>query len=55
MKKVTIIAKKVADGVHNVSAATQQQFASMEEIASSATLLAKMAGGLQEQISKFKL
>lgn len=39
----------------NVSAVSEEQLASMEEIASASQVLAKIAGGLQEMVVKFKV
>jgi methyl-accepting chemotaxis protein len=39
----------------NVSAVSEEQLASMEEIASASQVLAKIAGGLQEIVVKFKV
>jgi methyl-accepting chemotaxis protein len=47
------VAEEAAFGTQNVSAAAQQQLASMEEINASATALAKMAEDLQELVGKF--
>lgn len=44
-----------ASGTQNVSAATEEQLATMEEIASSASLLSTMADELQSIIAKFKV
>lgn len=55
VSQISNIAGEAAGGVHNVSAATQRQLASMEDIASSAGSLSKMAEELQEQINKFKV
>lgn len=57
MVSTTGIFREVADqtssGTQNVSAAAQEQLASMEEINSSAAALAKMAEQLQELVGKF--
>lgn len=50
--EVTMLA---SDGTQSVSAAAEQQLASMEEIASSAISLEKMAEELQNQIGQFKM
>lgn len=49
------VAEQAADGTQNVSAAAQEQLASMEEINSSASALSRMAETLQELVGKFKL
>ncbi|NNV03032.1 methyl-accepting chemotaxis protein [Brevibacillus sp. MCWH] len=49
------VAEEAAFGTQNVSAAAQQQLASMEEINASATALAKMAEDLQEMVGSFKV
>jgi methyl-accepting chemotaxis protein len=48
------VAEVSASGTQSVSAAVQEQLASMEEISASATALAKMAEELQELVGKFK-
>jgi methyl-accepting chemotaxis protein len=48
-----VVVKKAA-ATHNVSAAAQEQLASMEEIAGSSESLSKMAIELQEINEKFK-
>ncbi|MNF15976.1 Methyl-accepting chemotaxis protein McpA [compost metagenome] len=55
MSEISLIAEESSSGVHNVSAAAEEQLASMEEIAASAGALSKMAEELQEQINKFKV
>ncbi|CAM4339553.1 methyl-accepting chemotaxis protein [Paenibacillus tarimensis] len=55
VKLVEEIAGSTADGTQNVSAAAEEQLASMQEISSSAEALSKLAEQLQEQTSKFKL
>jgi len=47
--------EEISASAEEVAAAAQQQLASMEEIDSLAQSLSKMAGELQEQISKFKV
>ncbi|MDF2720908.1 MAG: chemotaxis protein [Paenibacillus sp.] len=44
-----------ASGTQSVSAATEEQLATMEEIASSANLLSSMAEELQTAIGRFKV
>ena len=55
VRKIDDISKNTAEQTQTVSAATEEQSASMEEIASSSHALAKMAGEIQSAISKFKL
>lgn len=52
ISEVTMLA---SDGTQSVSAAAEQQLASMEEIASSAVNLERMAEELQKQIGAFKM
>lgn len=52
---VSSIAKENALGTHNVVASTEEQLASMEEIAASSTALANLADELSGLIGKFKL
>lgn len=49
------VSKESAAEAQTVSAATEEQSASMEQIASSSQSLAKLAGGLQEAVAKFKV
>ncbi|WP_110955808.1 methyl-accepting chemotaxis protein [Anaerosinus massiliensis] len=49
------LSKTSSDEAQSVSAATQQQLASMEEITSSSEALAKMAQDLQTAVTKFRL
>lgn len=46
---------KTGGNIEGVAAATQEQTASMEEIHAAATMLAKLAGELDEAINRFKL
>ncbi|PZD94586.1 chemotaxis protein [Paenibacillus sambharensis] len=55
VKLVEEIAGTTADGTQNVSAAAEEQLASMQEISSSAEALSKLAEQLQEQTSRFKV
>ena len=55
IKQVEGIAEKSSHNSQESAAATQQQFAAMEEVAASAQFLSKMAEDLQSIISKFKL
>ncbi len=47
--------KTAAEEAETVSAATQQQTASVHEIAGESTNLARMAGELQQEVKKFKV
>ncbi|OXM86137.1 methyl-accepting chemotaxis protein [Paenibacillus rigui] len=49
------ITQTTSAGAQNVSAATQEQLASMEEVASSSSHLARMAEDLSQLIKRFKL
>lgn len=49
------VAENSADGTQNVSAATEEQLAAMEEVTSSAGSLARIAEELQSHVSRFKL
>jgi methyl-accepting chemotaxis protein len=49
------ISKSAADGTQNVSASTEQQLATMENVANSAVSLSKMSDELITLISTFKL
>ncbi|MGG1658928.1 methyl-accepting chemotaxis protein [Brevibacillus sp. NRS-1366] len=49
------VAENSADGTQNVSAATEEQLAAMEEVTSSANSLAKIAEELQSHVSRFKV
>lgn len=46
---------KTVTGTHSISAATEQQLASIEEISSSSSLLAKQAKELESMMDRFKL
>ncbi|SDF60953.1 methyl-accepting chemotaxis protein [Sporomusa acidovorans] len=52
---IGLLNKENAMATQSVSAATEEQLASMQEIASACQLLAKIAGELQEETEKFKL
>ena len=49
------ISMKIADESQTISAAAEEQLASVEEIASSSKLLSKMSEDLQVVISRFKI
>lgn len=49
------IAKSTTTGTQEVSATTEEQLASMQEIAASAATLSSMAGALQQLIQQFKV
>lgn len=53
--EISYIANESASGFQSVSAASEEQLASMEEITSSAATLAKMAEQMRETVEKFKL
>ena len=53
--EIDTISKDIASQSHNVSAATEEQAAQMEEITISSQALAKMAGELNQVVSRFKL
>lgn len=55
MAQIDTLMKKSTDETQTVSAATQEQAASMEEINSSSEKLKKMAQELQEAVRQFKL
>ncbi|USG64891.1 methyl-accepting chemotaxis protein [Brevibacillus ruminantium] len=55
IRLISEVSDVAADGTQNVSAATEEQLASMEEIASSATALSKLAEELQVTVSMFKV
>lgn len=55
MKEIEIITESTHEQTETVSAATQEQLASMEEIASSSQSLSEMAQELQNAVSNFKL
>ncbi|QDR82360.1 methyl-accepting chemotaxis protein [Sporomusa termitida] len=55
IQEIDQVNKKNNGEVQTVSAATEEQSASMEEIASSSNNLAKLAADLQEAVEKFKL
>jgi len=53
VKKIDVLSRKASFEAQTVSAATQEQSATMEEIASSSQTLAKMAYDLQEVVNRF--
>jgi methyl-accepting chemotaxis protein len=55
MQAISEVAVMSASGTQNVSAATEEQLATMEEISTSSHDLAKMAEELQSMIGKFKI
>ncbi|SEL49153.1 methyl-accepting chemotaxis protein [Paenibacillus sp. OK003] len=55
IKDISHVSQETAEGAQTVSAATEQQLASMQEISSSASYLARMASRLQEVTEKFKV
>lgn len=54
VKKIDELSKKSAGEAQSVSAATQEQLASMEEISTSSQALAMLAQSLQEAVAKFR-
>ena len=52
---ITKISSKSAGEAESVSAATEEQLASMQEISSSSQALAQLAQELQQEVGKFKL
>ena len=55
MDSIRNISTKNSDEARTVSAATEEQSASMEEIASASRSLATLATDLQNAVQKFKL
>ncbi|GBG57567.1 methyl-accepting chemotaxis protein TlpB [Sporomusaceae bacterium FL31] len=55
VKEIERISKDTADQTHTVSAAGEEQSASIEEIAASSQALSKMAGDLQAMLRKFTI
>jgi len=55
VKQIDELSKKASGEAQTVSAATEEQSASMEEIASSSQALAHLAMNLREAVSKFKI
>ena len=55
MRDVEKVSKDTAAEAQTVSAATEEQSASMQEIASSSQSLAKLAGDLQQAMTKFRI
>jgi methyl-accepting chemotaxis protein len=55
METVAHISEQSSNNTQNMAAASEEQLASMDEISSSATSLAKMAADLQVLISRFKV
>lgn len=55
MKQINGIAQSSAEGTQNISAATEEQLASMEEITASTFTLSKMAEELQNKTNMFKV
>lgn len=55
MDVISLIAKESAEGTQNVSAATEEQLAAMEEIEASATTLSQLAEELRDTVGKFKI
>lgn len=55
VKEINELSKNATDEAQNVSAATEEQLASIEEIASSSQVLANMGQDLQNAVNKFKI
>ena len=55
VKKIDELSKASASETQSVSAATEEQLASMEEIASSSEALAKLAQDMQTAVAKFRI
>jgi methyl-accepting chemotaxis protein len=55
VKKIDLLSKKSADEAQSVSAATEEQLASMEEIAASSQALVIMAKELTKAVGEFKV
>lgn len=55
VKKIDELSKKSAGETQGISAATEEQLASMEEISTSSQALAKLAGDLQASVMKFRI
>lgn len=55
IKKIDELSRISSDNTQNVSAATEEQLASMEEIAASSQSLAKLAQELQFAVAKFRV
>jgi methyl-accepting chemotaxis protein len=55
VKKIDDLSKKSAGETQSVSAATEEQLASMEEIATASRSLATLAGDLQTAVNTFRV
>ncbi|MDF2986166.1 MAG: hypothetical protein K0R50_1676 [Eubacterium sp.] len=55
LDKINEMSDKTSGEAQNVSAATEEQLAAMQEVASSSQSLSEMAGNLQEVIAEFKI
>lgn len=55
MEELTTVSTKTSGNIQNVAAATEEQSATIEEIAASSNNLSKMAEMLHEAVRKFKL
>lgn len=55
LDEINEMSDKTSEEAQNVSAATEQQLAAMQEVASSSQSLSEMAGNLQEVIAAFKI
>lgn len=55
IRSIDEVARRAAEGARDVSANVEEQYASMEEIASFSTMLSTMAEELNEAVGKFRL
>jgi methyl-accepting chemotaxis protein len=55
VQRIESISRETAGHTQTVSAATEEQSASMEEIATSSQALAKMAEEMQQTVGRFRL
>lgn len=55
MAQISETTAATADNTHDVSSATEEQLASMEEIASSSSALSKLAEDMQQLMSRFRI
>jgi len=55
LRAIAQVAEEAASGTQHVSAATEEQLATMEEMTSSSTHLSRMAAELQENVGRFKV
>ncbi|HZG87212.1 methyl-accepting chemotaxis protein [Paenibacillus sp.] len=55
LRAIAQVAEEAAAGTQHVSAATEEQLATMEEMTASSTHLSRMAAELQENVGRFKV